>query len=213
VQAVLFDLRELMVKGLVPNIPVFSDSPMAIKATDIHRKHYRLLNAATTSLFKSGIDPFSPPRFAEVANWKQSLRLDEPASEPIIIIGSSGMAAGGRIVQHLEKRLSGSNNTVIFVGYQGTGTLGQILVSKASSVKIHGRAVSVKASIDFVPDYSGHADFTDILSWLAHFDPRPKNTFLVHGSPEALSSLKKHIEKNLGWNVTVPKARETFILD
>ncbi len=214
VQSVLYDLRTLMSQKRIPEIPVFLDSPMAIKATAVHRKYANLYNEEAAKLTAAGLDPFRTPRYAEIEDWQQSERLDKPSSQPIIIIGSSGMASGGRILKHIEARLPGRNNTILFVGYQGTGTLGQNLVNqKAGAIRIHGRAVEVRASIEFMGDYSGHADYNDILSWLRHFQQKPKNVFLVHGEPESLTGLKGHIEKALSWKVTIPKHREVFILD
>ncbi|HEY9871735.1 MAG TPA: MBL fold metallo-hydrolase [Candidatus Obscuribacterales bacterium] len=213
VQTVLYDLRKLMEQGRIPEIPVFLDSPMAIKATAVHRKHVALYNAEARKIVDSGADPFATPRYVECTERSQSELLDQPAREPVIIIGSSGMASGGRIIQHLEKRLPGKQNTVLFVGYQGTGTLGQNLVNqKAGYVRIHGRPVKVNATIEFMSDYSGHADYSEILRWMSKFQRKPLNTLLVHGEPESLQGLKGQIETTLGWRVTVPKHREVFEL-
>jgi len=213
VQGVLYDLRRLMVEKRIPNIPVFLDSPMAIKATEVHRKYASLYNAEAARLVAQGIDPFATPRYMECKDWKQSALLDQPAREPIIIIGSSGMAAGGRILQHLQTRLPGKQNTVLFVGYQGTGTLGLKLSNhEASVVKMFGNIVHVNATIEFMSDYSGHADYSEIIAWMSKFQRQPVNTLLVHGEPESLAGFKGHIEGRLGWKVTIPKTREVFEL-
>src|SRR5205814_1039192 len=160
----IYDLRTLMSQKRIPVIPVFLDSPMAIKATDVHRKYANLYNEEAARIHATGQDPFKTPRYAEMGDWKQSALLDKPSREPIIIIGSSGMASGGRVLQHLQTRLPGSNNTIVFVGYQGTGTLGQYLTShKGGVAKIHGKPVEVRATIEFMSDYSGHADYSDIV--------------------------------------------------
>lgn len=213
VQAVLFDLRKLMEQKRIPNIPVFLDSPMAVKATHAHRQHANLFNSEAAKLVTAGVDPFATPRYAEITDPKGSQMLDQPAKEPIIIIGSSGMASGGRILQHLRSRLPGKENTILFVGYQGTGTLGQNLVNlKADSIRIFGSPIAVNATIEFMPDYSGHADYSEIIAWMSLFSPKPKKTFLVHGEPESLSQFKKHIETSLGLTVAIPKRREVFEL-
>jgi metallo-beta-lactamase family protein len=173
------------------------------------------------ALIESGIDPFSTPRHTECMEREASMALDQAQSEPIIIVGSSGMASGGRIVQHLKARLAGKQNTVIFVGYQGTGTLGSALVGCrvnpeagrcAEIVRINGEMVRVNATVEFMGDYSGHADYVDLLDWMGKFQRRPRQTFLVHGEPAALEGLKRQIEHRLGWNVTVPKAKDVFVL-
>ncbi len=220
-QIVMSDLRQLMSEGLIPQIPVFIDSPMTIRSTAAHRKHVELFNAETRALFASGIDPFTTPDHTLCPDWQQSVALLEPQSKPIIVIGSSGMAAGGRIVQHLQHRLPARQSTVVFVGYQGTGTLGQALVGdmkagntsrRPSSVRIAGKDVRIHATIEFMPDYSAHADYSDTIRWLGHFERRPKNIFLVHGEPDALEGLEGHIRASLGWNVIVPKPKQEFVL-
>lgn len=214
VQTVLYDLRELMATKRIPDLTVFLDSPMAVEATKVHRKHTGLYNDAARKLVQAGIDPFKTPRYVECKGWGQSRLLDKPANEPVIIIGSSGMAAGGRILGHIEKRLHRAENTIVFVGYQGTGALGYTLVNeKPSEVTIHDKVVKVNAKIEYMSDYSGHADYSEIIDWLKKFKRKPKKLFLVHGDPEALTAFKGHIEEALpGWNVLVPSARNCFEL-
>ena len=229
-QTLLADIRQLMEDGRIPRIKVFVDSPMMIRSTEVHRKHKELLNAETQALFASGIDPFRTPKQIETMERADSQALDEAQNEPVIIIGSSGMAAGGRIVNHIKARLPGRQNTVVFVGYQGTGTLGNQLIGKDArrnvngttiesatqnvrTVRIYGEPVKVYATIEFMSDYSAHGDVNDILGWMGKFQRKPKQVFLVHGDDEALTALKETIETRLRWSVTVPKARDTFILE
>lgn len=209
VQSVLFDLREIGV-----TLPVFVDSPMAIKANVVHRKHPELLHPTAAKMLADGKDPFKTKRYAELTHWEDSVRLDEPACEPFIVVGSSGMAAGGRIVRHLQHRLGGKNNTVIFVGYQSHGTLGRHLTTPGvTEAQIHGETVPVLATIEQMGDYSGHADYKDILRWLGGFTTAPRKIFLVHGDESALLSLKGRIERTLGWNVEVPHLRDYIDLE
>lgn len=212
VQSVLFDLRQLMAENRIPTIPVFVDSPMANRATAVHRKFRNLYNQATLDLVSRGIDPFATPKYKECQNEAESDALDKPQAEPIIIVASSGMAAGGRILQHLQARLPYPENTVLFVGYQGTGTLGKDLVGNKKLVHIHRDQIRVRAGIEYMSDYSGHADYNEILAWLRTFKKAPARTYLVHGEPEALAALKGHIEKELGWKVIVPHRRQCFTL-
>ncbi|MBX3152021.1 MBL fold metallo-hydrolase [Candidatus Obscuribacterales bacterium] len=232
-QIVLDDLRQLMDKKMIPNLKTYLDGRMSIKATDVHRKHANLLNAETQAVINAGGDPFATPRFELCREWTDSARLQEPQSEPIIVVGSSGMANGGRIVSHLSKRLSGPENTVVFVGYQGTGTLGNALVRfadgnpfsernstahKANSdatpktANVAGKSIKVRATVEFMSDYSGHADGVDICRWLGKFKQTPKNTFVVHGDDDALAGMRDQIVSRLHWDVTIPKAREVFEL-
>ncbi len=213
VQTVLYDLRQLMAEGRIPNLQVVLDSPMAVAATKVHRKYRHLYNDETRAIFDRGQDPFKTPRYMETKDVQQSNVLDAKANEPIIIIGSSGMAAGGRILQHLERRLDNAKNTVVFVGYQGTGMLGHTLVNeKPSVVSIHKRTVNVRATIEYMSDYSGHADYQEIINWMRNFKRKPAKCLLVHGDTEALTAFKGHIESQLGWNVVIPSTRQVFEL-
>lgn len=214
VQTVLYDLRTLEAAGRIPSLPVYLDSPMAIEATKVHRKHIDLYNEEAQALARQGIDPFRTKRYVECKGWSQSKKLDKPQDEPTIIIGSSGMAAGGRILQHLEKRLPNKQNTILFVGYQGTGALGYTLVNeKPQECLIHGKVVKCVAPIQFMSDYSGHADYAELIRWFKKFRRAPRKLFLVHGDKETLPKFKGHIEASMkGWNVVVPEARQCFDL-
>lgn len=214
VQSVLYDLRQLMAEKRIPEIPVFVDSPMAIRATQIYRAHSSLYNAKSKRLIDGGTDLFRTPRYAELMDWKASEQLDQPATEPTIIVGSSGMASGGRIVRHLQKRLPGKQNTVVFIGFQGQGTLGRQIVSpEVETVRIAGVPVRVRATVEYMKDYSGHADYQDILRWIGAFEPKPKKVFLVHGEPESLDALKSRIGETLRSDVVVPRYREYIDLE
>jgi predicted metal-dependent RNase len=278
VQAVLDDLRQLAEARKIPNLEVVLDGRMSIAATEVHRKHGNLLNQKVKAVMAAGGDPFAPPRFRLAREWQDSVKLQEAQSEPLIIIGSSGMAAGGRIVSHLQARLGGRENTVVFVGYQGTGTLGNALTRFAqgspnssfrdgkqpaatasnqssgtagkqpsgkagnqssgsagnqpsgtagnqssgkagnqssgshTTVSIQGKPVRVRATIEFMSDYSGHADYHDIVTWMARFTQKPKLTFVVHGDGDALAGMRDNIVSRLGWDVVIPKPREVFEL-
>lgn len=226
-QAVMNDLRILVEQKMIPNMKVFLDGRMSISATHVHRQYQADLDQDTRAVFDEGSDPFRAPKFAQCKVWKQSEALMGSQSEPIIIVGSSGMANGGRIVGHLQSRLTARNNTVVFIGYQGTGTLGHSLVRFADSppasigkcpepcpktVRVQGKQLKVRAKVEFMSDYSAHADYNDILWWLRQFKQRPTKTFIVHGDEEALSSLGSRIESSLNWNVEVPKPRASFYL-
>ncbi|MBP6744261.1 MBL fold metallo-hydrolase [bacterium] len=230
-QALLNDIRILMEAGRVPVMPVYVDGRMTQAATEVHRKHLGILNEETRGLFEAGIDPYTTPRHAVVEDWKASEALHREHTEPCIIVSSSGMASGGRIVNHLNYWLSDSKCTVMFVGYQGTGTLGQAIVRTSAgerpdsvaaanvnfdtpkTVRIAGKPVRLNATVDFLPDYSAHADYGDTVRWLGKFKRRPKMTFIVHGDEEALAGLKGHIENTLDWKgVTIPTNRQVFDL-
>lgn len=231
-QIVLDDLRQLMASGAIPKLKTYLDGRMSVKATEVHRKYANLLNAETRAVIDAGGDPFATPRFEICREWADSAKLQEPQSEPIIVVGSSGMANGGRIVSHLSRRLAYRENTVVFVGYQGTGTLGNALVRFAEgnpfternttaakagrddvnpkTANVQGKPIKVRATIEFMSDYSGHADYMDIINWLGKFKQKPRMTFAVHGDEEALEGMRSQIKSRLRWTVTVPKSREVF---
>ncbi|MBS2007068.1 MAG: MBL fold metallo-hydrolase [Cyanobacteria bacterium SZAS TMP-1] len=227
-QTVLNDLRILMESGRIPVIPVHVDGKMTNAATDVYKAYPAIMNDETRKVLESGKDPYATPKNVLCLDWQASEALRQPHNEPIIIVGSSGMAAGGRIVNHLKHWLPGKQNTVMFVGYQGTGTLGQAIVRTSAgerpdsvvaapatpqTVTIAGKPVRLAAKIEFIPDYSAHGDYEDQLAWLKKFKRQPKQVFIVHGDEEALAGLKGHIERVLGWkNIVIPSNREEFEL-
>lgn len=226
-QDLINEIRIGMETGRIPEMPVYVDGRMTNKSTDVHRKHKNILNDATRKVFDEGRDPFTTPRHFVVSEYPDSAALRRVHEEPCLIVGSSGMAAGGRIVDHLSHWLPGKQNTVIFVGFQGTGTLGQSIVRTkgerpdsmqacpdcARSVRIKGKDVRVNATVEFVPDYSAHADYGDQINWLRKFKRRPKQVFIVHGEEESLVAFKEHIENALGWNnIVIPFEKQVFEL-
>ncbi len=213
VPTVLHDLRTLTIQKRIPNLATFLDSRMAIAGAAVYRKYASMFNDEVRQLFESGVDAFAPPRYLECTKAEHTNRLYENPSEPIIIVGSSGMAAGGKILRHIEKRIVQKNSTIVFVGYQGTGALGYNLVNnKPKTVRVHGNVLNVRATVEYMSDYSGHADYEEIIDWMRHFEGKPRKTFLVHGDGGALETFQQHIQKALGWNVVVPQRRQCFEL-
>jgi metallo-beta-lactamase family protein len=128
-------------------------------------------------------------------------------------MSASGMLAGGRILHHLKHRLPKAENTLLFVGYQAEGTRGRALQSGKTEIKIHGQMVPVKAHIETISGFSAHADYREILAWLMGFNRPPKQTFVVHGEPEASQAMSDKIQKQLGWSTAIPKESQSFELD
>ncbi len=202
-QEVLYLLRELIEQEAIPSLPIHVDSPMAIDVTDLYRRHHEDHDVETTQLESQGIKPFSPPGVHFDRSVEQSKALNE-ARYPMIIISASGMATGGRVLHHLERCLPDHRNTVLFVGYQAAGTRGRAIQSGAETVKIHGRHVRIRARVERLDNLSAHADYGEILSWLARFPQPPRRTFLVHGEPQAATSLADKITRQLNWDTHVP---------
>jgi len=210
-QELLYLFRELMEQGKMHSIPIHVDSPMGIDVTDIYMRHKEEHDLETLALESRGIKPFSFPEVHFDRTREQSVALNE-AHYPMAIISASGMATGGRVLHHLERCLPDHRNTVLFVGFQGAGTRGQIIKSGAESVKMHGREVRIRARIESMENLSAHADYGEILAWLGRFHKPPGKTFLVHGEPRAAEALQGKISQQLRWNATIPAYLEKVVL-
>ena len=150
---------------------------------------------------------FCTQRFRSIATPAESKELTQ-STAPAIIISSSGMATGGRVLHHLKASLPDSRNTVLLVGYQAAGTRGRQLVDGQKAVKIHGTMVPVNAHVVMNESMSAHADSSEIMRWLRSFTRRPRTTFLVHGEPSAMDTLAASIRAELKWELRTPNHRE-----
>jgi metallo-beta-lactamase family protein len=199
-QKFLFVIKELMETDQIPRIPVFVDSPMAIKAVDICMKYVCDFNEEACKLIEKHGSPTNWEGFHFAAKQEDSRKIND-VRYPCIIISSSGMVTGGRILHHLLHRLDDPRNQVIFIGFQAPGTRGAIIKSGAKSVRIFSEEVPIRAHIAALEQFSDHADTEELLVWLRTFTREPKATYLVHGEPEAASRLQQTIKSQLGWNV------------
>lgn len=210
-QELLYLFRELMEQGKMNSLPIHVDSPMGIDVTNIYMRHKEEHDLETQAVTSRGDKPFSPPEVHFDRTRAQSIALNQ-ARFPMIIISASGMATGGRVVHHLERCLPDHRNTVLFVGFQGAGTRGRIILSGAESVKMHGHEVRIRAHVERMENLSAHADYGEILGWLGQFKKPPGKTFLVHGEPKAAEALKEKVTQKLGWNVSIPQYLERVAL-
>ncbi len=210
-QELLFLFRELSGQEKMPALPIHVDSPMAIDATDLYRKHHEEHNLNVDELEKNGLTLFSQPNVHFDRSVEQSKALNN-IRYPMIIISASGMATGGRVVHHLARCLPDHRNTILFVGFQAAGTRGRAIQSGAPAVKMYGREIPVRACIESLENLSGHADYGEILRWLARFPKAPQQTFLTHGEPKASESLREKISGQLRWNVRAPQYLEKVSL-
>jgi len=195
-----------------PLIPVYLDSPMSAAATRIYSSYPQLYDEETNEMLRTSGSPLAPRALHTVTDVSQSKALNAIPG-PAIILSSSGMASGGRVVHHLFHRLPDERNTILFVGYQAEGTLGRELVEGASEVTILGQSVPVRARVASIQSLSAHADADGILRWLSGFKQAPKRTFLVHGEPEAQDALNERIRSELGWRTTIPSLYDVASLD
>ena len=148
-------------------------------------------------------------RFTETV--EESMVLNEIRSGAIIIAGS-GMCEAGRIKHHLKHRLGQKQNSILFAGYQGEGTLGRRIVDRAPIVNIYGDDIRVAADIYTLGGLSAHGDQRALLDWLGHFSPAPKQTFIVHGEQSTMQIFSEKITSELGWRPTLPKSGSTYDL-
>ena len=201
-QKFLFMIKELMESGQTPRVPVYCDSPMAIKAVEIFLKHTEEYSDTTKQLVSRYGSPLKWQGFNFAEKAEDSKKIND-SKFPCIIISSSGMVTGGRIQHHLTQRLPDPKNTVIFIGFQAPGTRGFTIKSGAPEVKIYGEMVPIRAQVAALEQFSDHADTPELLEWLHTFPSKPSTTYLVHGEPEAASLLQDAMTKDLGWNVQI----------
>jgi metallo-beta-lactamase family protein len=210
-QKFLFIIKELMESGQIPRIPVYCDSPMAIKAVEVFLKHSEECTEETCRLIKKYGSPLQWPGFIFAQTSEESKKINS-SNFPAIIVSSSGMVTGGRILHHLMQRLPDPRNTVIFIGFQAPGTRGFIIKSGAPEVRIFSETVPIRAEIAMLEQFSDHADTPELLEWLRTFTQKPATTYLVHGEPIASSLLRDAMTKELGWNVQVAEWMQKVIV-
>jgi metallo-beta-lactamase family protein len=203
-QALLLVLQRLKAAGKLPRgLPIFLDSPMATQATTLYRRHRDLLrvDGAEIEALLDGVRVVTTPL--------ESSRLSR-LRYPAVIISASGMATGGRVLHHLKALAPDARHHNVFAGFQVAGSRGAHLVAGATEVKIHGEYVPVRAAVTHIEGFSGHADSDELMAWLRGFRKPPRQTFVVHGDPEASDALRVRIQDELGWAVRVPAHGAAF---
>jgi len=204
-ELLLLALQDLLRAGRIPRVPVFVDSPMALRGLDVYR------TAITAG--HADLRPDLPPDVLDDENVRtahsaaESEALNDPA-QPSILISASGMASGGRVLHHLKSMLPDPRHSVLMVGYQAIGTRGRDLVDGASQVKIHGEYVPVKAEVVDVQGFSVHADSDELMAWIGSAPQPPRVVYVVHGEPTAAAALARRIGTELGWLAVVARDGE-----
>ena len=204
-QMILYYLWTLRRDGLLPEVPIYVDSPMAINAGELMRSHpaaHRLDAAHTNEMFA----------IAEYVRDPEASKAISADRKPKIILSASGMATGGRVLHHLAAFGPGSQNTVVLVGYQAVGTRGRSLADGARYLKLYGEWIPMRARIEDLHMMSAHADADELVRWMGGFERAPRRTFLVHGEPNATEALRHRLDHDLGWRAVVPKQHQTFEL-
>ncbi len=206
-QDILFCLREgVELNKLPPSMPVFLDSPMAISATEIFRKHPECYDEETARLFTEHVDPFALPGLRFTREKAESMALNALRGGAVILAGS-GMCTGGRVRHHLLRHLNRKDSSVIFVGFAAEGTLARQIIDGARHVTIFGENVAVRAHIHTINGFSAHADQAELLAWRAKANPG--RTFLVHGEETAMRVFAGKIGPG---DVVLPERGQSFEL-
>lgn len=192
-QDILYCINKLYYEKSIPQMPIYIDSPMAIAATEIFKKHYNICDEETRDFINQGCNPL------EMSNLRASLTMEDSQrlnylTGSYIIISASGMCDAGRIKHHLRHNIWRPESIILFVGYQAEGTLGRRILSGEKTVRIYGEEVVVKADIRYIDGFSAHADQTALLDWVGKFNERLKRVFVVHGEASASATLANMIQ-------------------
>ena len=206
-QKLLFMVKELMESGQMPRVPVHTDSPMAIQAVNIFLKYTEEFSDETRQLVTRYGSPLTWDGFYFDCTPAESKKIND-SRYPMIIVSSSGMATGGRILHHLMQRLPDPRNLVVFIGFQSPGTRGFSIKNGAREVKMYGEVVPVRAQVAALEQFSDHADTPELLEWLHTFPKAPSQTYLVHGEPAAAAALRSSMTQELRWRVEVAQYLE-----
>jgi len=211
-QEILYSLHLLLRDGKLPkDMPVYLDSPLAIKATEIFRRYHSYLDGETQTLLKNGEDPLGLPNLKLSTTTEESIRINE-TREPAIVISASGMANAGRIKHHLRHNLWRPGASIVFVGFQAEGTPGRKIVDGAKKIRIFNEDIAVAAKVFTINGFSAHAGQDQLLAWLKNFQGKAIQVFLVHGEYSAQEHLASMIREKFGLSVTIPEYLEEIRL-
>jgi metallo-beta-lactamase family protein len=211
-QQLVYALHKLHNDRAIPDLPVYVDSPLATRATDIFRLHPETYDAEIREflLYDDDNNPFGFGRLQYTQSVEQSKALNS-LKVPAIIISASGMLEGGRILHHLRNRIEDPRNTILMTSWQAPNTLGRRIVENAQTVRIFGDEFKVKAKIESLAGFSGHADRDGLLDFVRVMQNKPQQTFIVHGEIDSSESLADALRSELGLgNVVIPEALQSF---
>ncbi|MBI2038842.1 MAG: MBL fold metallo-hydrolase [Candidatus Niyogibacteria bacterium] len=201
-QELLFEMDRLVEEGRIPQIPVFVDSPLAIRATEVYRNYERYYNQEAHHILKSGDEVFKFPR----------LKFTPTAEESKAVIAGSGMSTGGRILHHEKRYLSDPNSALLLIGYQAAGSRGRQLQDGAKSVRIFGETVPVRARVETIQGYSAHPDRDGLVEFVQRSADTLKKVFAVQGEPASALFLVQRLRDYLGIDARAPRYGESFEL-
>lgn len=214
-QEIVYHLGNLLRAGRIPHLLVFMDSPMAVDATDVFQRHAQDLDEDARQRLAAGVSPFAFPGLVLCRTAEQSKAINRVRGSCVIMAGS-GMCTGGRIKHHLAHNIERPEATILFVGYQGRGTLGREILEGATQVRIFGQQRQVRARVRQLFGMSAHADRSTLLRWASHMSANgaapPRQLFLTHGEEDVALALAQTLRQDLHWNVSVPAYGDTVSL-
>lgn len=212
-QILLYELNKMVENNIIPSVPVFVDSPMAIKATSIYSSNSELFNDKVQEEIRRGDNIFSFPHLKFSVSRNESQDIERMKGSKIILAGS-GMSVGGRVINHEELYLPGSNNTILLVGYQASGSFGRQLAEGAKEVVIRGKKIRIKARIETLYGYSAHKDSDNLVDFISKINKEKlKKVFVVMGEPKSTMHLSQRIVEELGMKSVLPDPSVKYILD
>ena len=202
----LMTLARLETEGRIPQVPVYVDSPMALRALDVYKEAIAAHDPQLRPEVTMASTSYRPSHLKLMPSRQESEKLNRPG-KPCIIVSASGMATGGRVLHHLAHQLPNGRDTVILTGFQVPGTRGHALAEGERQIKIHGRYIPVRAEVCATNAYSAHADAEQMVAWLSGMKP-PDTAYVVHGEEQAARALADRLADELGWNAVVPRYLE-----
>ncbi|MDF1615197.1 MBL fold metallo-hydrolase RNA specificity domain-containing protein [Desulfurivibrio dismutans] len=211
-QQLVYALHKLYLEKAIPDLPIYVDSPLATRATDIFRLHPEAYDREIRDFILKGNhdNPFGFDTLRYTQSAGDSKQLNH-LKQPAIIISASGMMEGGRILHHLRNRITDPKNTILVTGWQAPNTLGRKIVEGQETVKIFGEEFPLKARVEQLTGFSGHADREGLLAWAGAMEQKPAHTFLVHGEAEASQALASAMQQELGFtNIKIPELYQEF---
>jgi len=210
-QELLYHLNELFLRNEIPNLPVFLDSPMAIRITEVFKRHAEMFDKDMMQHLNQGDSCFNFENLKIVQSTEESKAINSLKGSSIIIAGS-GMVTGGRIKHHIANNIERPESTILFVGYQAEETLGRILLDGADEIRLFGQIHPVRAKIEKIDGFSAHADYDGLLAWLSDIHEPPRCVFVTHGEENAANSFAKMLSEKTGWKTLVPQYKESVEL-
>ncbi|MCK5675560.1 MAG: MBL fold metallo-hydrolase [Verrucomicrobia bacterium] len=203
-QELLYHLNNLLNEDRIPHLPAFVDSPMAIKITEVFKKHPELFDDETMALLNAGDHPCDFPGLTMSRTVDQSKAIKDTSGTAIIIAGS-GMCTGGRVKHHLKANIARPESTILFVGYQAFGTLGRHILEKPESIRIFGEEYLLKARVEKISGFSAHADQNELHRWISSLKTPPRKLFVTHGEAKAAEAFRDFLSEKTGWDCVVPE--------